>query len=172
MPLATFAHRALALPRIPNHRSDPYSLRPNPLYPYYYPRSPTARSPGNISTHDSRLLNDSNVLGVLPRSSGRRPRMARQDASTPSEQNLYTRPPPEPTGAPSLQTTVHITNDKDFALLLPKTPGGMFESVLLVTWCPPRSNDSFYLLIRTRVRRGNGRDSVLCSWGFWRSLRG
>ena len=187
--LATFAHRALALPRIPNHWSDPYSLRPNPLYPYYRPRSQTARSPGNISTHDPRFLKDSNVppsrtrrftkkvRAAAPHRLQPRPRprpRPRQDASTPSERYLDTRPTPEPTGAPSLRTTVHITNDKDFALLLPKTPGGMSESVYLVTRCPPRSNDPFYfyLFIRTRIRRGNGRDSVLCSWGFWRSLRG
>ena len=51
----------------------------------------------------------------------------RQDASTTSEQYLDTRPTPDPTGVPSVRTTVFITSENDFALLLPKDPGGMFE---------------------------------------------
>lgn len=136
--LASFAH-GVALPGIRDHWSDPYSLRPNPLYPYSA-RSPTARPPINISTYDSRFWKDSSH--DVPPSRTRRfttktkkfraaalRLQARQDASTPSGQYLDTRPTPDPTGVPSLQTTVHITNDKDFALLLPKTPGGMFLSL-------------------------------------------
>ena len=177
--LATFAHHGVALPGIRNHWSDPYSLRPNPLYPYYA-RSPTARSPGNISTYDSRFRKDSNVSPSRTRRFTNKTKKFRAAAllrlqprlyaSTPSEQYLDTRPTPEPTGAPSLQTTVHITNDKDFALLLPKTPGGMFESVY--NWSRGARRDQTILFIRTRVRRRNGRNSVLCSWGFWRFLRG
>lgn len=43
-------------------------------------------------------------------------------ASTTTPSNLS--PTPEPTGDPTLLTTVHISNEADFALLLPKRPGG------------------------------------------------
>jgi hypothetical protein len=135
--LATFAHRGVALPGIRNYWFDPYSLRPNPLYPYYA-RSPTARSRGAIYTHDSRFPKDPNVLPSrtrrftnMAKSFRRRRRSSCNLAKThlrPLNITLIRDRRPS-TGAPSLQTTVHITNDKDFALLLPKTPGGMFESV-------------------------------------------
>ena len=35
------------------------------------------------------------------------------------------RPTPEPTGTPSMKTTVYISNSTDFALLLPNTRGGL-----------------------------------------------
>ena len=130
--LASFVY-GVALPGIRNHWSDPYSLRPNPLYPYA--RSPAARSPGNISTYDSRFRKDSDVSPSRTRRSKFRaaalqPRQL-EDASTPTlEQDLDTKPTPEPTGFPSAQTTVFINSEKDFALLLPKVPGGMFEFVL------------------------------------------
>ena len=38
---------------------------------------------------------------------------------------LDTRPTPAPTGGSSPGTTVHITNERDFALLLPSQKGGM-----------------------------------------------
>ncbi|KAJ2985830.1 hypothetical protein NUW54_g10015 [Trametes sanguinea] len=39
-----------------------------------------------------------------------------------------TRPTPEPTGAASTSTTVHIIDEHDFALLLPDRPGGKCRS--------------------------------------------
>jgi hypothetical protein len=50
----------------------------------------------------------------------------RQDASETLQQDLDTRPTPEPTGEPSVRTTVFVVDEKDFALLLPTRPGGMF----------------------------------------------
>ena len=128
---ATSAYSA-ALPGIHNHWSDPYSLRPNPLYPYYV-RSTVTRSQGTISTYDSRLWKDSDVSPSRTRRSTKNLKFRagslqpRQDASTTSEQYLDTRPTPDPTGVPSIRTTVFIASEKDFALLLPKVPGGMFE---------------------------------------------
>lgn len=55
----------------------------------------------------------------------------RQDATGTTDQDLDTRPTPEPTGEPSAETTVFITGENDFALLLPAMSGGMFESVLV-----------------------------------------
>ena len=127
---ATSAH-SVALPGIRNHWSDTYSLRPNPLYPYV--RSPAARSRGNISTYDSRFWKDSDIFPSRTRRSTKDLKFEagslqpRQDASTTSEQYLDTRPTPDPTGVPSVRTTVFITSENDFALLLPKDPGGMFE---------------------------------------------
>jgi hypothetical protein len=128
--LASFAH-GVALPGIRNHWSDPYSLRPNPLYPYYA-RSRAARLPGSTSTYDSRFWKDPDVSPSRTRHSVTKTKtgvlrlQSRQDAPTTSDRDLDTRPTPEPTGIPSLQTTVHINSDMDIALLLPRTPGGMF----------------------------------------------
>jgi hypothetical protein len=136
--LASFVHGA-ALAGFRNHWSDPYSLRPNPLYPYA--RSPATRSPKNISTSASRL---SQNLDISPSRTWRSKFWAgalqlRQEASGTTEQDLDTRPTPEPTGEPSVETTVFITDENDFALLLPAMSGGMFEFVL-VTGAGPRSN--------------------------------
>jgi len=122
---------SVALPGIRNHWSDPYNLRPNPLYPYV--RSPVARSQGNISTYDSHFWKDSDVSPSRTRRSTKDLKFRaaslqpRQDASTTAEQYLDTRPTPDPTGVPSVRTTVFIASEMDFALLLPKDPGGMFE---------------------------------------------
>jgi len=121
MLLASFVH-GVAIPDIRNHWSDPYSLRPNPLYPYI--RSSTARASGNISTRDSRLWKESSVSPTRTR----RPKIRagilrpRQDSSGATEEDLDTRPTPEPTGQPSIDTTVFITSVDDFSLLLPAIP--------------------------------------------------
>jgi hypothetical protein len=120
---------SVALPGLRNHWSDPYSLRPNPLYPYV--RSPVV----NISTrgYASRFWKDSGFSPSRTRRSTKNLKLRagslqpRQDAPTTTEQDLDTRPTPDPTGLPSIQTTVFIASEKDFALLLPKNPGGMFE---------------------------------------------
>lgn len=121
---------ALTSAGVYNHWSDPYSLRPNPLYPY--PRSPVAGSPRNTSSRISRFWKDSDISPSHTRPS--KPWAAvlqrRQDASRTTQQGLDTRPTPEPTGKPSARTTVFISNEKDFALLLPTRPGGMFVLAL------------------------------------------
>jgi hypothetical protein len=125
---------SVALTGIRNHWSDPYSLRPNPLYPYA--RSPAIRSPKNSSTSTPRFSKSSNVSPSRTWSSKFRAGalQPRQDASSTTEQDLDTRPTPEPTGEPSIETTIFITDENDFALLLPATSGGMFEfRVILVT---------------------------------------
>jgi len=119
----------VALTGIRNHWSDPYSLRPNPLYPYA--RSPPITSPKDIPASTPRFSKSSNVVpsrtwrskfwaGAL---------QARQEASGTTEQDLDTRPTPQPTGQASTKTTVFITDKNDFALLLPERPNGMFEFV-------------------------------------------
>ena len=129
--LASFVH-GVALTGIRNHWSDPYSLRPNPLYPYA--RFPATKSQRNISTSTtSRFAKDS---GISPSRTWRSKFRAgalqpRQGATGTTEQDLDTRPTPEPTGNPSAETTVFITGENDFALLLPAMSGGMFESVLV-----------------------------------------
>jgi len=141
--LSSFVYSA-ALTGIRNHWSDPYSLRPNPLYPYA--RSPAIRSPKNISTSAPRFSKSSNISPSRTWSSKFRAGalQPRQDASSTTEQDLDTRPTPEPTGEPSIETTIFITDEKNFALLLPATPGGMFEFVL------SRSNPHYY---RAGIRR-------------------
>jgi hypothetical protein len=131
---ASFVYGA-ALTGIRNHWSDPYDLRPNPLYPYI--RSPASRSPGNISNSAPRLWRgkkDSDVSPSRTRTRTRRSklharplRFRRRDASRTTERDLDTRPTPEPTGEPSVSTTVFISDEKDFALLLPARRGGMFK---------------------------------------------
>jgi hypothetical protein len=46
-------------------------------------------------------------------------------SSTPAE-GLDTRPTPPPTGDPSPTTTVHITDESDFSLIVPGDPQGIF----------------------------------------------
>jgi len=130
MLLASFVH-AGAIPGTRNHWSDPYSLRPNPLYPYI--RSLTVRPSGNISTYASRLWKASNVSPTRTRRPMFRAGILRprQDSSGAMEQDLDTRPTPEPTGEPSVETTVFITSVDDFSLLLPAIPDGMFEFVFV-----------------------------------------
>lgn len=47
---------------------------------------------------------------------------------------LDTRPTPDPTGAPSDTTTVHITSQADFSLLLPGRQGGEYYFQQLRKW--------------------------------------
>jgi len=135
MLLASFVH-GVAVPGIRNHWSDPYSLRPNPLYPYI--RSPSARSSGNISTYNSRLWKTSNVSPTRTRRSKFRAGILRprRDSSETTEQGLDTRPTPEPTGQPSIETTVFITSVDDFSLLLPAIP----DEADAKTYCTPGSS--------------------------------
>ena len=156
--LSSFVY-SVALTGIRNHWSDPYSLRPNPLYPYA--RSPAIRSPKNISTSAPRFSKSSSISPSRTWSSKFRAGalQPRQDASSTTEQDLDTRPTPEPTGEPSIDTTIFITDMNNFALLLPATPGGMFEFVL-VTVVRPRSNPHYY---RAGIRRRKQRESLLYS---------
>jgi len=61
----------------------------------------------------------------------------RQDAE------LDTRPTPEPTGSPSDSTTVHITSESDFSLLLPGRQGELVSDSESdgVSYCTPGSSD-------------------------------
>ncbi|KAI0690500.1 hypothetical protein C8T65DRAFT_711627 [Cerioporus squamosus] len=54
------------------------------------------------------------------------------------------RPTPEPTGTSSSSTTVHITDEHDFALLLPNRPGELISEAESdgVAFCTPGSSDS------------------------------
>ncbi|KAF8469258.1 hypothetical protein DFH94DRAFT_774092 [Russula ochroleuca] len=120
--LASFVH-GVALTGIRNHWSDPYSLRPNPLYPYA--RSSPTRPPKYIPTSASRF---SKNAGIAPSRTWRSMFRAgalkpRQEASGIMQQDLDTRPTPEPTGESSIETTVFITGENDFALLLPAMSG-------------------------------------------------
>lgn len=156
--LASFVY-GVALTGIRNHWSDPYSLRPNPLYPYA--RSPPTRLPKPISTSTPRVSKNS---GITPSRTWRSMVRAgalkpREEASSTTEQDLDTRPTPEPTGEPSIETTVFITGENDFALLLPAMSGGMFAFVL-VTRAGPRSFCHYH---RAGIRRRKGREGVLYS---------
>ena len=156
--LSSFVYGA-ALTGIRNHWSDPYSLRPNPLYPY--PRFPTIRSPKNISTSAPRFSKSLNTTPSRTWGSKFRAGAAlqpRQDPSTTTEQDLDTRPTPEPTGEPSIETTIFITDKNEFALLLPAIPGGMFEFIL-TTDVRPRPNPHY----RTGIRRRKQCKSFLYS---------
>jgi hypothetical protein len=115
----------VALPGVRNHWSDPYSLRLNPLYPYA--RSPLPGTPRN-TTYFSRFQKDLNIPPSRTRTSKLWAAVLqrRQDASGTTQQDLDTRPTPEPTGETSVLTTVFAMNEKDFSLLLPTKPRGMF----------------------------------------------
>lgn len=69
---------------------------------------------------------------------------------------LDTRPTPAPTGDPSSGTTVHITDEDDFALLLPVLHGGMHDA----------SNPQLLALksCRAHIGRGKRRHRVLYAW--------
>jgi hypothetical protein len=113
---------------------DPYSLRSNPLHPYA--RSLPSKPSSNTHIYGSRFRKDS---GVSP-SGTRPPRLGRrQDTSETVPEELDTRPTPQPTGEPSDLTTVSITNEKVFALLLPR-PGGTFASCFTVRTPPQRAS--------------------------------
>ncbi|KAG5639063.1 hypothetical protein H0H81_007321 [Sphagnurus paluster] len=62
-------------------------------------------------------------------------------ASTPVAP-LDTRPTPEPTGDPSQSTTVHITSNSDFSLILPDTPGELIGDAEAhgKSYCTPGSS--------------------------------
>jgi hypothetical protein len=156
--LSGFVH-SVALTGIRNHWSDPYSLRPNPLYPYA--RSPATISSKNITTSAPRFSKSSNIPPSRTWSSKFRAGAVqpRQGASSTTEQDLDTRPTPEPTGESSIETTIFITDESDFALLLPATPGGMFEFVL-ATGARPRLNPHYY---RAGIRCRKQRKSFLYS---------
>ncbi|KAI0248000.1 hypothetical protein BJV78DRAFT_1240972 [Lactifluus subvellereus] len=134
---------ALTSAGVRNHWSDPYSLRPNPLYSY--PRSPVAGSPRNTSSHLSRFRKDSDISTSHTRPS--KPWAAvlqhRQDATGTTQQDLDLRPTPEPTGEPSVRTTVFISNEKDFALLLPTRPGELVSDAEMdaEAFCAPGSSN-------------------------------
>jgi hypothetical protein len=131
--LASITYSA-SLTGVRNQWRDPYSLRSNPLYPYA--RSLPYRPSSNTPIYGSRFRKDSGVSPSRTRPSrlGRR-----QDTSETVPQELDTRPTPQPTGEPSDLTTVSITNEKVFALLLPSRPGGTFAPCFNVRASPQRA---------------------------------
>ncbi|KAH9970201.1 hypothetical protein BGW80DRAFT_1332276 [Lactifluus volemus] len=124
-----------------SHWSDPYNLRPNPLYPYA--RSPVPASSRNIS-YLSRFWKDPNILPSRTRSS--KPWAAvikrRQDAYGTAQQDLDLRPTPEPTGESSASTTVFVVDQTNFALLLPTRAGELISDAEMdaETYCTPGNN--------------------------------
>ncbi|KAI0266247.1 hypothetical protein BC834DRAFT_876224 [Gloeopeniophorella convolvens] len=131
--------RGVALTGTRSSWSDPYSLRPNPLYPYA--RSLAAHSSGDTSLSGSRFWKNSDPPPSRTRASDSQVgRQRRQDASE-ATQVQDTRPTPEPTGDPSPATTVHITTAKDFALLLPTQPGELVSDAEAdgQAYCTPES---------------------------------
>lgn len=134
--LASITYGA-SLTGVRNQWLDPYSLRSNPLY--LYTRPLPSRPPGNIPAYRSRLWkdkdSDASPSRTRPFRLGRR-----QDASETAPQELDTRPTPQPTGEPSVLTTVFINSESDFALLLPR-PGGTCASCIYLRAPPtPRQN--------------------------------
>src|ERR1700761_7016917 len=98
--LASITYSA-SLTVVRNQWLDPYSLRPNPLYPY--PRSHPSRPLGNTPIYGPRFRKDSDASPsrTRPFRLGRR-----QDTSETVPQELDTRPTPQSTGEPSVLTTV------------------------------------------------------------------
>lgn len=124
--LASITYSA-SLSGVRNQWLDPYSLRSNPLYPYA--RSLPFRPPSNTPIYyGSRFRKDSAVSHSAVSPSRTRPSRLgrRQDTSETVPEELDTRPTPQPTGEPSDLTTVFISDEKEFALLLPARPGGTF----------------------------------------------
>ena len=117
----------LALDRLPkfpvNHSFSSPDLLVRTVFPpapntiLYYSRSSNAlplhkSSPITKSKHDSANIN-----------SRRSPTTTVDDASDPA-------PTPAPTGDPNPLTTVHVTDESDFALLLPNRPHGKLDFLL------------------------------------------
>ena len=142
--LASITYSA-SLTVVRNQWLDPYSLRPNPLYPY--PRSPPSRPLGNTLIYGPRFRKDSDASPsrTRPFRLGRR-----QDTSETVPEELDTRPTPQPTGEPSDLTTVFINSEKDFALLLPR-PGGTLSSCFNVRLHQLRARTRVYLRVRCAV---------------------
>ena len=138
--LASITYSA-SLTGVRNQWLDPYSLRPNPLH--LYARSLPSKPPGNTPIYGSRFRKDSNI----PPSRTRPFRLGRrQDTSDTVQQELDTRPTPQPTGEPSVLTTVFINSEKDFALLLPR-PGGTFASCFFFFFGAPQTNSMMLELV-------------------------
>ncbi|KAI0063809.1 hypothetical protein BV25DRAFT_1914881 [Artomyces pyxidatus] len=94
---------------------------------------------GNLSTTSSRFWKQPYSRSLS--ASVRRHELAqRQTPTTPQD----TRPTPAPTGDPSPSTTVHITDEGDFALLLPNTAGELVSDAESdgVAFCSPGSGEA------------------------------
>ncbi|KAI0290151.1 hypothetical protein BC826DRAFT_913626 [Russula brevipes] len=80
-------------------------------------------------------------------------RFRRRDASRTTERDLDTRPTPEPTGEPSVSTTVFISDEKNFALLLPARPGELISEAEedAISFCTPGSSSD---ICRNRMPDG------------------
>lgn len=133
--LASITYSA-SLTGVRNQWLDPYSLRSNPLHPYA--RSLPSKPSSNTHIYGSRFRKD---LGISP-SRTRPSRLGRrQDTSETVPEELDTRPTPQPTGEPSDLTTVSITNEKAFALLLPR-PGELVSTSEsdAQSFCTPESS--------------------------------
>ncbi|KAF7791717.1 hypothetical protein EIP86_002741 [Pleurotus ostreatoroseus] len=94
---------------------------------------------------------DDSELDIVGRSSARQPNKRDTDSLSSTTQILASRtvppnmsPTPEPTGSSSPLTTVHITSEEDFALLLPNHPGELVSDAESdgVAFCTPGSTDA------------------------------
>ncbi|RPD60303.1 hypothetical protein L226DRAFT_272877 [Lentinus tigrinus ALCF2SS1-7] len=96
--------------------------------------------PSRIS---ERLSTDS-VKAQQYGTNGDTPRRNRKRASKTIPRDLDMRPTPEPTGVSSLTTTVHITDEHDFALLLPQRSSELVSDAESdgIAFCAPGSSDS------------------------------
>ncbi|KAL7277094.1 hypothetical protein ACG7TL_008939 [Trametes sanguinea] len=84
-----------------------------------------------------------NLSGPTKASSYILPRSQAGPGKLDKRQPPDTRPTPEPTGASSSSTTVHIIDEHDFALLLPDRPGELISDAESdgVSYCTPDSTD-------------------------------
>jgi hypothetical protein len=129
---------ALALDRLPSS----FSIRSGPdlliRFPFTLERnqSLTRRTPFPYSFHNATSTTFPQHNSKLKRT------------PTPTDDAPNDTPTPAPTGDPSNLTTVHISDEQDFALLLPKTPNGSFlpRNLFLVSLssCPFELANCFY----------------------------
>ncbi len=113
-------------------------------------------SAGNVHAQLGTTTRDSNSLG--------------KRASKTYPRDLDMRPTPEPTGASSTTTTVHITDEHDFALLLPNQPGGACPRPFLTRYLTVCALSVSCVRLtrgrvnRTRLGRGERWGRVLHAW--------
>lgn len=107
---------ALDRPGLFSSRSGPELLMRFPSA-LEWNRSLTRRSPFAYSFYNTTSITVPEYNSKLKRT------------PTPTNDAPNDTPTPAPTGDPSDLTTVHISDEQDFALLLPKTPNGSFFAV-------------------------------------------
>ena len=99
-----------------------WALRPAPLLNKSCESGNQHQHPTVVS--NDTLTNQDQVVFIEKRLRGTRTRNVRRQTGE-KKTSLDLRPTPQPTGNPTHATTVHITSNNDFALLLPGTARGM-----------------------------------------------